>query len=139
MYSMLFHGIKYLYNAYDSVIGDAVMYGFVKNQEGSTVIANRIFETVIYDWFISLETTDNLIFSIGMNDKNQFIRNEHLDMERILEKFVMHFNDIYGSQPDKFKEDDGRKLFLLYLRPIINGVGNYYIEVQTRDQRCTDV
>lgn len=138
LHSMLFHGRKYLYNAYDSVIGDAVMYGFVKNQEGSTVIANRIFETVIYDWFISLETTDSLIFSIGVNDKNQFIRNGHLDMERILEKFVLHFNDIYGSQPDKFKEDDGRKLFLLYLRPIINGVGNYYIEAQTRDQRRTE-
>ena len=60
-------------------------------------------------------------------------------MELILEKFILHFNDIYGSQPDKFKEDDGRKLFLLYLRPIINGTGNYYIEVQTRDQRRTDV
>ena len=62
-----------------------------------------------------------------------------LNMEKILEKFVLHFNDIYGTQPDKFKEDDGRKLFLLYLRPIINGTGNYYIESQTRDQKRTDV
>ena len=139
LHSMLFHGRKYLYNAYDSVIGDAVMYGFVKNQEGSTVIANRIFETVIYDWFISLETTDSQIFAEGVNDKSQFISGNELNMERILEKFILHFNDIYGSQPDKFKEDDGRKLFLLYLRPIINGTGNYYIEAQTRDQRRTDV
>lgn len=139
LHSMLFHGRKYLYNAYDSVIGDAVMYGFVKNQEGSTVIANRIFETVIYDWFISLETTDSQIFAEGVNDKSQFIAGNQLNMERILEKFILHFNDIYGSQPDKFKEDDGRKLFLLYLRPIINGTGNYYIEAQTRDQRRTDV
>lgn len=71
LHSMLFYGKKYLYNAYDSVIGDAVTYGFVKNQEGSTVIANRIFETVIYDWFISSETTDSLIFSEGVNDKSQ--------------------------------------------------------------------
>jgi len=28
---------------------------------------------------------------------------------------------------------------LLYLRPIINGTGNYYIESQTRDQKRTDV
>jgi len=139
LHSMLFHGRKYLYNAYDSVIGDAVMYGFVKNQEGSTVIANRIFETVIYDWFISLETTDSQIFAEGVNDKSQFISGNQLNMELILEKFILHFNDIYGSQPDKFKEDDGRKLFLLYLRPIINGTGNYYIEAQTRDQRRTDV
>lgn len=71
LHSMLFYGKRYLYNAYDSIIGDAVTYGFVKNQEGSTVIANRIFETVIYDWFISSETTDSLIFSEGVNDKSQ--------------------------------------------------------------------
>ena len=29
--------------------------------------------------------------------------------------------------------------FLLYLRPIINGTGNYYIEAETRDLRRTDV
>ena len=28
---------------------------------------------------------------------------------------------------------------LLYLKPIINGTGNYYIEAQTRDQSRTDV
>ena len=33
---------------------------------------------------------------------------------------------------DKFKEEDGRRYFLLYLRPIINGTGNYYIESRTR-------
>ena len=31
------------------------------------------------------------------------------------------------------------ELFLLYLKPIINGTGNYYIEAQTRDQKRTDV
>ncbi len=38
-----------------------------------------------------------------------------------------------------FVESMGRKLFLLYLRPIINGVGNYYIEAQTRDETRTDL
>ena len=28
---------------------------------------------------------------------------------------------------------------MLYLKPIINGTGNYYIEEQTRDQTRTDV
>lgn len=37
------------------------------------------------------------------------------------------------------EKKDGRELFLLYLRPIINGTGNYFIEAQTRDQRRTDV
>ena len=39
----------------------------------------------------------------------------------------------------KFIEENGRKLFLLYLKPIINGTGNYYIEARTRDSRRTDV
>ena len=52
---------------------------------------------------------------------------------------ITTYNDIYGSRSDQFKEEDGRKLFLLYLRPIINGTGNYYIEAQTRDQKRTDV
>ena len=32
-----------------------------------------------------------------------------------------------------------RKYFLLYLRPIINGTGNYYIESRTREQKRTDL
>ncbi len=28
---------------------------------------------------------------------------------------------------------------MLYLKPIINGTGNYYLEAQTRDERRTDV
>ena len=139
LYRLLFQGEKFLFSAYDSAIQSAVMYGFVKNQNGSLEIANRIFETVIYDWFISSASTNSPIFSEGVNDKNQFIHGNQLNMEKILEKFILHFNDIYGSQPDKFKEEDGRKLFLLYLRPIINGTGNYYIEAQTRDQKRTDV
>ena len=139
LYRLLFQGEKFLFSAYDAAIQSAVMYGFVKNQNGSLEIANRIFETVIYDWFISSASTNSPIFSEGVNDKNQFIHGNQLNMEKILEKFILHFNDIYGSQPDKFKEEDGRKLFLLYLRPIINGTGNYYIEAQTRDQKRTDV
>ena len=39
----------------------------------------------------------------------------------------------------KFLEENGREIFLTYLRPIINGVGNYYIETQTRDHQRMDV
>ena len=139
MHGILFKGQKIPYNPDDATIDDAFMYGFVKNEHGLIAVANRVFEVRIYNWFISLETTDSLIFAEGVNDKSQFISGSQLNMELILEKFILHFNDIYGSQPDKFKEDDGRKLFLLYLRPIINGTGNYYIEAQTRDQKRTDV
>ena len=60
-------------------------------------------------------------------------------MELILKKFVEHFTDIYADSQDKFVEENGRRLFLLYLKPIINGIGNYYIESRTRSMGRTDV
>ena len=51
--------------------------------------------------------------------------NGHLNMDLILERFVVHFHDIYGDRDEKFIKKEGREYFLLYLRPIINGVGNY--------------
>ena len=60
-------------------------------------------------------------------------------MRLILEKFVMHFEELYGDQKQAFYDEDGRRYFLLYLRPIINGIGNYYIESRTRNMERTDV
>lgn len=54
-------------------------------------------------------------------------------MRRVLIKFVETFSELYGKKDDKFIEDVGRKYFILFLKPIINGVGNYSIESQTRD------
>ena len=68
------------------------------------------------------------IYAASLMDKNQFIVNGCLNMRLILEKFVVHFHDLYGDQNETFLEEEGRKYFLLYLRPIINGTGNYYIE-----------
>lgn len=60
-------------------------------------------------------------------------------MDIVLEKFVEYFTDIYSENDEKFVETYGRKFFLLYLKPIINGTGNYYLEAQTRDASRTDV
>ena len=62
-----------------------------------------------------------------------------LDVRLILTQFIDTYTKVFDPLEDKFKEKDGRELFLLYLKPIINGTGNYYIEAQTRDQKRTDV
>jgi hypothetical protein len=133
----LFSGRNIPYNADNDAIDAAAMYGFVMNRNGQLAVFNRIFETRIYEWFLSVELTSGNDFSGG--DRNQFVRNGKLNMERVLEKFVVDFNFIYGSRDDKFKEEVGRRLFLLYLKPIINGTGFYHIESRTRDERRMDV
>lgn len=124
---------------YDYHTGMAVQE-IAQNRDGNVVLANRIFETRLYNRFLSVEELrENDIYSASVYDKNQFVIGGHLNMRLILEKFVEHFNELYANREDKFIEETGRKLFLLYLRPIINGTGNYYIESRTRNMGRTDV
>ena len=138
--SLLFTGKAIAYNYYEPSISVATMFGFVKNDHGVLAIANRIFETWLYNLYLSTsEMQKQQIYSDALMDKNQFIVNGHLNMRMILERFVVHFHDLYGNSTEKFIEQEARKYFLLYLRPIINGTGNYYIEAETREQKRTDV
>lgn len=134
IYSILFMGKENSYNALDQTIGTAEMLGFVKNVNGIVIIANRIFEMVFYNLFLSsAENQKTDMYKASIQDKNQFVSNGHLNMDLLLKKFVIHFNDLYGDCTDRFLEEDGRRYFLLYLRPIINGSGNYYVESRTRN------
>ena len=115
------------------------MFGFLKENGGGVEIANRVFEMFLLNFFIAEESVKSEIYFQGQSDRNQFIADHKLDMKLVLEKFVIHFADIYGDNDQNFVEEYGRKFFLLYLKPIINGGGNYYIEARTRDAKRTDV
>ncbi len=60
-------------------------------------------------------------------------------MDKLLERYITVFDDIYGDQNEPFDEAEGRRRFLLFLRPVINGTGNYYVEAQTRSSRRMDL
>ncbi len=140
VYSILFAGEKVVFSPFDSSIDVAIMFGFAKSKDGTVIISNRIFETILYDFFLTAGSAQNHeIFQMASQNKNLFIRNGHLDIELVLKKYVDSFDSIYGDNPEKFNEEEGRRRFLLYLRPIINGTGNYYIEPETRNARRMDI
>ena len=140
IFEILFSEKSVPFRPLNPVIGMASMFGFIKNQDGNVAIANRIFETVLYNLYLSLEEIQkNDIYSASAREKKQFIIGGHLNMRLVLERFVEHFNDLYAGSGEKFVEESGRKLFLLYLQPIINGTGNYYIESRTRNMGRTDI
>ncbi|MCD8084538.1 MAG: AAA-like domain-containing protein [Clostridiales bacterium] len=140
LYQLLMNGKTITYAPDSEAIDIAMMFGFVKATKAGVVVSNRIFETRLYNFFLSSEEMQGSdMYTLGDREKYQFIKNGELDMTLILKRFVTAFDDIYGDQPKKFIEEDGRRYFLLYLRPIINGTGNYYIESRTRNQERTDV
>ena len=138
--SILMEGAKLTWNPNQDDIAQMQMYGLIRNDHNSVRIANRIFETMLYNLFLSDEELKSNGFSrAGDLARNQFVTDGKLNMRLILERFIDTYTQICGPLTERFKEKDGREQFLLYLKPIINGTGNYYIEAQTRDQTRTDV
>jgi hypothetical protein len=137
--ALLLQGKRIEYIPGNEGIRMAIMFGFVILEDGIIKISNRIFEIRLYNGFLAEKSLTSEIAQSAVTEKNQFIKDGFLDMELVICKFVEHYTDIFVDKEEKFLEDDGRSLFLLYLRPIINGTGNYYIETRTRNNKRTDI
>ena len=136
---ILYQGKEVFYSPDVESINIGMMFGLLKEKNNHVVISNRIFEMRLLNMFIAEEAVKSEAYRYGQRDKNQFIQDSRLNMDLVLEKFVEYFTELYGENDERFVEAYGRKFFLLYLKPIINGVGNYYMEAQTRDAKRTDV
>ena len=71
-------------------------------------------------------------FRVAANDeRNQFIKEKRLDMEAVLNRFRIHYKDTFevrrAQRGSRLDEEDARICFLMFLIPIINGTGHYYI------------
>ena len=139
MQSILFSGVSFPFKRETPLIDLGVTFGFLKDNHGIVAISNRIFETQLYDLFLAEMAINDAMYVASVSDRNQFIISGMLQMDLVMKKFYEHFEEIYSDNDQKFIEENGRKLFLLYLKPIINGTGNYYIEAQTRDNKRTDI
>ena len=137
--NILFEGKTRTFHTDEKYLQIGLMFNFLANNNGTVAIACRLMETRLYNLFIG-ENETSRIFTLGQMDKNQFVHDGFIDMRLLMERFCVHFNEIYRpGHDDQFVEDNGRKIFLTYLRPIINGIGNYYCEAQTRDLTRTDI
>ena len=74
--TLLFTGKSISYNYYEESINIATIFGFVRDNNGVLVISNRIFETWLYNLYLStaeMQQTD--IYKASLQDKSQFIIN----------------------------------------------------------------
>ena len=136
---ILFEGDVIAWNSYNKVLSLAKMFDYIKNDNNHVAVSNRVFEVVLYDYFLSEEELDSIMNKEAQLDKSQFIKGKNLDMDALLSKFAEHYQYVYADNDQKFVEKYARKIFLMYLKPIINGAGNYYVEAETRDARRTDI
>lgn len=115
------------------------LYGYFKNNNGKVQISNKIFGERIYNYMVSkLENGYSKMNSY--NFKQAFIEADgSLNIEKILKRFQQFMKEQYSSKDKEFIEHHGRLLFLAFIKPIINGTGFDFKEVQVSEEKRLDV
>ena len=136
---------QYPFERLNSNVDIAYLYGLIVSTEDKKIsIHNKIFEEKLTSYFLSKNEMSN------PNGKHLYHinvpylkKNGRLDMDIVLLKFQETIKEKYSNddllKSDEFLEKDLRLLFLMFLKPIINGIGFSFKEVQTGAEKRLDV
>ena len=125
------------------VINFAYMYGMIRRDENDKIrIHNKIFEERMTNYYIS--KYNGKYSSVLSKIQEPYLKkNGRLDLEKILCKFQEVIKEKYSSddvwKSDEFLENELRMMFLIFLKPIINGMGFAFKEVQTGAEKRLDI
>ena len=138
VYSLILKGAQKTFNISNPLISIGTTYGIFKDENNMLKVHNRIYEQLIYNYMTSkIETS---IDADTYNYKENFInKNGSLDFENILIKFQDFMKNEYSKKDHAFLERNGRLIFLAFLKPIINGNGFDFKEVQISEEKRLDI
>jgi hypothetical protein len=127
------------FNKYNPIIEIGNIYGYFKNNNGKISISNKVFGEIIYNYMAS-KLENNHGNMEAYNFKTEFITKDGgLNIEKILKRFQQFMKEQYSSKDNAFIEHHGRLLFLAFIKPIINGTGFDFKEVQVSEEKRLDV
>ena len=137
IYRLLIEGETMRYTIHNPIIDTGLRYGFLSNKNGRISVSNRIFETLMTDYFVSKDfMSKKRVNGVLQRD---IVQGGKFNMELCLTKFAEHYAEIWSNDDIEFLEKHGRLIFLSYLMPLINGDGFYHIESQLTDLRRMDL
>ena len=140
---ILFNGESVAFMQYNKQQEQLIMYGFIINNHNKIAVANRIFEMLLYNYFIDESRFTEEMRGDALDNKPEFIKGGELDIPLIMERFIKtqeYIRNLKDEEAERrFIEEEGREKFLTYLSPIINGVGTFSVEERNRDRRRMDV
>ncbi len=120
------------------------IYGLFRNENRKLRIHNRIYEELITNYITAKEEYLGERAIAGDAIQALYLKPEgRLDMEKLLLKFQEVIREKYSQtdamKSDEFLEKELRLLFLVFLKPIINGVGFSFKEVETGAEKRLDI
>ncbi len=140
MQKIILNSMNFTYSPKVSLINFAEMHGLIKNTNGKVAIQNKIYNEVVTDVI-----TSELEFTEGIDVvQSQFLKpNGSLDMKLLLTKFKDAIEEKYSKsdlmKSKEFLENDLRMKFFMFLKPVLNGIGFSYKEVQISEEKRLDV
>lgn len=138
VYALLFEGVVIPFNPDEATVRMGRMYGIFSGN-GQLKIHNRIYEQRIYNFMVANRMREMLKkneYRIGDN----YVNHEGgLDFPRILRKFQSFMKEQYSKRNKKLIEREWRLIFLAFLKPIINGKGYDFKEVETSEEKRLDI
>ena len=136
--SIVINGKIISFNLSNPIINLGTIFGILSERDNKVSISNRIYEQYIYDYLSSkIEVSNNVLEKY--NFKSDFIEGNGLNIEKILLRFQQFMKEQYSEKEEKFLEREGRLLFLAFIKPIINGVGFDFKEVQISEEKRLDI
>jgi hypothetical protein len=138
VFEIIMNGAEYSFNTDNPLILFGKIYGVLKEEKGKAKIHNRLYEQRIYNYMASkLETSGKAIWdhftAKYLNETGG------LDIKKILLKFQGFMKENYSQKDREFLERNGRLLFLAFIKPIINGRGFDFKEVQVSEEKRLDI
>jgi hypothetical protein len=137
--NIIFSRDEYSFNPLEENIDVGLTFGLIENRGGSVAISNSVFERVLFKLFLVEDRFSNRLARTDFANSSQFIVNGMLQMDLVMERFLEGFTQVYAGVDEKFLEEQGRRIFMTFLLPIINGKGNMYIEPQTQTRDRMDL
>ena len=137
VYKLIIENEPFNYNIHDPIINKGILNGIFRNGQGLG-IHNRIYREVIVNYMTSKTITNEESLNIETSQP-YILANNALDMRKILLKFQELMKLEHSKRDADFLERHGRLLFLAFLKPIINGKGYAFKEVEISEERRMDI
>jgi hypothetical protein len=138
VFKLIMNGTEFLFNLDNPLILFGKIYGIFKEEKGKIKIHNRLYEQRIYNYMTSkLETSGDVAFDHFA--ANYLDEAGGLNIKKVFLKFQEFMKENYGEKDRDFIERNGRLLFLAFTRPVINGRGFDFKEVQVSEEKRLDI
>ncbi|MCP5051527.1 MAG: AAA family ATPase, partial [bacterium] len=138
VFNIVMNESVFFYNPHNEMIEFGIMHGVLKEENDRVKVHNRLYEQMITNYMASKIKTSDKIRAASVTG-NYIQSDGSLDIKKVILKFQQFMKEQYSTKDTDFIERNGRLLFLAFLKPIINGNGYDFKEVQVSEEKRLDI